>query len=75
MVLDSLASLWFQARAAVEEPLPVTPLTALVVDGDGRLTYMGADGRRRVIVGDADLLRRLQSLQDSVDEMEGGCGI
>lgn len=75
MVFDSLASLWFQARAAMEEPLPVTPTTALVVDGDGRLTYMGADGRRRVIVGDADLLRRLQSLQDSVDEMEGGCGI
>ena len=75
MVFDSLASLWFQARAAMEEPLPVTPATALVVAGDGRLTYMGADGRRRVIVGDADLLRRLRSLQDSVDEMEGGCGI
>ena len=45
------------------------------VDGDGRLTYMGADGRRRVIVGDADLLRRLKSLQDSADEVDGGCGI
>ena len=55
---------------------PVTPLTALIVDNDGRLTYVGADGCRRVIVGDSDLLQRLQQLRDSQsDEMEGGCGI
>lgn len=55
---------------------PVTPLTALIVDHDGRLTYMGADGCRRVIVGDSDLLQRLQQLRDlQSDEMEGGCGI
>ena len=55
---------------------PVTPLTALVVDNDGRLTYVGADGCRRVIVGDSDLLQRLQKLRDlQSDEMEGGCGI
>ena len=55
---------------------PVTPLTALIVDNDGRLTYVGADGCRRVIVGDADLLQRLQQLRDlQSDEMEGGCGI
>ena len=56
---------------------PVTPMTALVVDADGRLTYMGEDGRRRVIVGDQELLDRLQSLRaDSEDNtFEGGCGI
>ena len=55
---------------------PVTPLTALIVDNDGRLTYLGADGCRRVIVGDSDLLQRLQQLRDlQSDEMEGGCGI
>ena len=55
---------------------PVTPLTALIVDNDGRLTYVGSDGCRRVIVGDSDLLQRLQQLRDlQSDEMEGGCGI
>ena len=56
---------------------PVTPMTALVVDGDGRLTYMGEDGRRRVIVGDQELLDRLQSLLGESDDntFEGGCGI
>jgi hypothetical protein len=55
---------------------PVTPLTALIVDNDGRLTYVGTDGCRRVIVGDSDLLQRLQQLRDlQSDEMEGGCGI
>ena len=55
---------------------PVTPMTALIVDNDGRLTYVGVDGCRRVIVGDSDLLQRLQQLRDlQSDEMEGGCGI
>ena len=56
---------------------PVTPMTALVVDVDGRLTYMGEDGRRRVIVGDQELLDRLQSLRGESDDntFEGGCGI
>lgn len=55
---------------------PVTPNTALVVDQEGRLTYTGADGRRRVIVGDPELLRRLAELRSSDgDIFEGGCGI
>lgn len=55
---------------------PVTPMTALIVDAEGRLTYVGVDGCRRVIVGDADLLQRLQQLRNlPFDDMEGGCGI
>lgn len=61
---------------------PVTPNTALVVDKEGRLTYTGADGRRRVIVGNPELLRRLTELRsvdgdrfESGDGFEGGCGI
>jgi hypothetical protein len=39
---------------------PITPLTALIVNNDGQLTYMGQDGQRYVIVGDAEILERLQ---------------
>ncbi|MEB3253703.1 MAG: hypothetical protein VKI93_03215 [Synechococcus sp.] len=53
----------------------VVPQTALIIDGDGRLTYTGVDGIRRVIVSDPDLLRRLRQLQGSDDEASGGCGI
>ena len=53
----------------------VTPLTALVVNEQGQLTYMGVDGRRRVIVGDADLLRRLQQIHEDSGNVDGGCGI
>ena len=38
-------------------------MTALVIDADGHLTYMGEDGCRRQIVGDLELLARLQQLQ------------
>ena len=48
---------------AIDETSPVTPMTALVIDADGHLTYMGEDGCRRQIVGDPDLLSRLQQLQ------------
>ena len=55
---------------------PVTPMTALVVDDQGRLTYIGIDGCRRVIVGDQDVLRRLRDLrQKPMDDFDGGCGI
>ena len=53
----------------------VVPQTALIIDRDGRLTYMGVDGIRRVIVSGPDLLRRLRQLQGSDDEASGGCGI
>ncbi|AHF63322.1 hypothetical protein Syncc8109_0946 [Synechococcus sp. WH 8109] len=38
-------------------------MTALIIDADGHLTYMGEDGCRRQIVGDPELLARLQQLQ------------
>ena len=48
-------------------------MTALVVDSEGRLTYMGEDGCRRQIVGDPELLARLRQLQDQVsDDFEDG---
>ena len=58
---------------AIDESSPVTPMTALVVDSEGRLTYMGEDGCRRQIVGDPELLARLLQLkeQDS-DACDGG---
>ena len=31
-------------RIAIDETSPVTPMTALVIDADGHLTYMGEDG-------------------------------
>ena len=60
----------------MESGQPVTPMTALVVDDDGRLTYMGEDGQRRVIVGDSGLLRRISELRSTdLDGFEDGCGI
>ena len=52
-----------EERIAINETSPVTPMTALVIDANGHLTYMGEDGCRRQIVGDPDLLARLQQLQ------------
>ena len=77
----AMASGWFAERTqtgwisskkeliAIDETSPVTPMTALVIDADGHLTYMGEDGCRRQIVGDPELLARLQQLQgkDCVD--------
>ena len=65
----------WRCRAAMQESDPVVPMTALVVDDDGRLTYLGEDGRRRVIVGDQDLLRRVMQIRDQSGDLEGGCGI
>jgi hypothetical protein len=47
---------------------PITPLTALIVNSDGQLTYMGQDGQRYVIVGNAELLQRLQQGEPSPGE-------
>ena len=48
---------------AIDDLSPVTPMTALIIDADGRLTYMGEDGCRRQIIGDLELLVRLRQLQ------------
>ena len=45
-------------------------MTALVVDSEGRLTYMGEDGCRRQIVGDPELLVRLRQLQDQDPDVQ-----
>ncbi len=50
------------------EPELIMPLTALRVDEAGRLTYMGQDGCRRVIIGDPDLLDRLTQNDPIIDE-------
>ena len=52
-----------EERIAIDETSPVTPMTALVIDAAGHLTYMGEDGCRRQIVGDPELLVRLQQLR------------
>ena len=47
---------------AMSDPNPVIPMTALIIDSSGRLTYKGEDGCRRIIIGDAELLQRLQEI-------------
>ena len=48
-------------------------MSALIIDANGRLTYMGEDGCRRQIVGDPELLARLRQLQDQdSDDCDGG---
>ena len=49
-------------RIAIDESSPITPMTAVVIDADGHLTYKGEDRCRRQIVGDPELLARLQQL-------------
>ena len=65
-----------EERIAIDETSPVTPMTALIIDADGHLTYMGEDGCRRQIVGDPELWARLQQLQgkDSADRDGDGNG-
>ena len=69
------ANVVWRCSAAMQDSEAVVPMTALVVDAEGRLTYVGEDGRRRVIVGDRDLLRRVQQIRDENWDLEGGCGI
>jgi len=48
-------------------------MTALVIDADGRLTYMGEDGCRRQIIGDSALLDRLRRLREQEsDDLNDG---
>ena len=70
-----VVSLNFTPSLPVDQQPTVTPLTALVVNEQGQLTYMGVDGRRRVIVGDPDLLKRLKQIHDDSGNVDGGCGI
>ena len=43
-------------------------MTSLIIDADGRLTYMGEDGCRHQIFGDPELLVGLRQLQDQDSE-------
>lgn len=49
-------------------------MTALIIDADGRLTYMGEDGCRRQIVGDPALVDRIRQLRDH-DSDDGDDGL
>ena len=55
-------------KAPMVDPEPITPMTALMLDADGRLSYMAEDGSRRVIVADRDLFDRLQQLSRNPDQ-------
>jgi len=55
-------------KAPMVDPEPITPMTALMLDADGRLSYMAEDGSRRVIVADPDLFDRLQQLSFNPDQ-------
>ena len=55
-------------KTPMVDPEPITPMTALTCDADGRLSYMAEDGSRRVIVADPDLFDRLQQLSLNPDQ-------
>ena len=60
---------------------PVTPLTGPVFDAEGRLTYMGVDGRRYVVVDGVDVdeheaaqvMEVLQQSGEVFDDIELRC--
>lgn len=66
---------------AMEEQQPITPLTGPVFDEEGRLTYMGVDGRRYVVVQGAefdeeDAARVMEALRQAggvFEEIEQRC--
>jgi hypothetical protein len=48
---------------------PATPLTSPVIDEQGRLTYMGTDGRRYVVLGPKDQeAYRKRNVQQALDQ-------
>lgn len=65
----------------MEEQQPITPLTGPVFDADGRLTYMGVDGRRYVVVEGAEfdeqeasqVIEVLQQAGGVFDQIEADC--
>jgi len=60
---------------------PVTPLTGPTLDAEGRLTYVGEDGRRYVVVegveldeeGSAQVMEALQAAGPLFQEIEALC--
>lgn len=56
----------------MEEQQPITPLTGPVFDADGRLTYMGVDGRRYVVVEGAEFDEQEASQVIEVLQQAGG---
>jgi hypothetical protein len=60
---------------------PVTPLTGPTLDAEGRLTYIGEDGRRYVVVegveldaeGSARVMEALQAAGPIFQEIEALC--
>ena len=67
-----LVALLLQRCCFIKDPMvdpePITPMTALTLDANGRLSYMAEDGSRRVIVADPDLFDRLQQLSLNPDQ-------
>lgn len=65
----------------MEEQQPITPLTGPVFDADGRLTYMGVDGRRYVVVEGvefdeqdaAQVIEALQKAGSVFEQIETDC--
>ena len=56
------------AKGEMESQEPVTPMTALIIDAQGRLTYTGQDGKRYVIIGNQELLDQLRDNTDDPNQ-------
>ncbi len=65
----------------MDEDAPITPITGPIIDAEGRLTYMGEDGRRYVVMdGDerdetssAAVMEALRSAGALFEEIETLC--
>ncbi|WP_244282313.1 hypothetical protein [Synechococcus sp. UW140] len=58
--------------SAMDEQKPITPLTGPVFDDEGRLTYMGVDGRRYVVVDGVDFDEQDAAKVMKVLQLAGG---
>ena len=56
----------------MDEQQPITPLTGPVFDDEGRLTYMGVDGRRYVVVDGVDFDEQDAAKVMKVLQLAGG---